>query len=153
MIIRRLSTLSFFAVAACGIAACEKPKPPAQGVDAAAVARESAFNNLKEHILQQLATCESGSWGPLPRPLYGGRGAYHGRYQFSVRTFQTYTLRKDGTQLTAKEASEAAQDWHKSSELAWYVIYDLNEPWHWPLCSRKLGLPAQLQEARDLSHS
>jgi hypothetical protein len=24
------------------------------------------------------------------------------------------------------------------------MIFDLEEPWHWPLCSRKIGMPAQV---------
>ena len=53
----------------------------------------------QQQLLQQLATCESGSWGPQPKPIYGGRGAYHGRFQFTPRTYVTYARRRDGTVL------------------------------------------------------
>lgn len=113
--------------------------------------QEVEFNDRKESLLQQLATCESGSWGPQPRPIYGSRGAYHGRFQFTLRTFMTYTRMRDGTVITSKEAAEYAQDYYKAANLAWYMIYDLNEPWHWPLCSRKLGIPNQLKAIRAIA--
>ncbi len=112
--------------------------------------REQEFEDRKQQILQQLATCESGSWGPQARPIYGSRGAYHGRFQFTPRTFVTYTRKRDGTVLTMKEAAADAQDYDKAASLAWYMIYDLEEPWHWPLCSRKLGIPAQLRAIKQL---
>lgn len=112
--------------------------------------REQEIEDRKEHLLQQLATCESGSWGPQPAPIYGGRGAYLGRFQFSVRTFITYTRMRDGTVLTTKEAADYAQNYEKAASLAWYMIYDLQEPWHWPLCSRKLGIPAQVKLIKQL---
>ena len=147
----RPATLLLLLVAAFGLAACEKPKPQAAAVGAGPTEREKEFNDHKESLLQQLATCESGSWGPQPRPIYGGRGAYHGRFQFTVRTFMTYTRMRDGTAITSKEAAEYAQDYYKAANLAWYMIYDLNEPWHWPLCSRKLGIPNQLKTIRAIA--
>ncbi|MBL0899428.1 MAG: hypothetical protein IBJ17_12120 [Reyranella sp.] len=147
----RPATLLILLIAALGLAACEKPKPQAAAVGPGPTPQEVEFNDRKESLLQQLATCESGSWGPQPRPIYGSRGAYHGRFQFTLRTFMTYTRMRDGTVITAKEAAEYAQDYYKAANLAWYMIYDLNEPWHWPLCSRKLGIPAQLRAIRAMA--
>ncbi len=147
----RPATLLILLIAALGLAACEKPKPQAAAVGPGPTPQEVEFNDRKESLLQQLATCESGSWGPQPRPIYGSRGAYHGRFQFTLRTFMTYTRMRDGTVITAKEAAEYAQDYYKAANLAWYMIYDLNEPWHWPLCSRKLGIPAQLRAIRAIA--
>lgn len=147
----RLATFPILLLAAVGLAACEKPKPQAVAVGTGPTPQEVEFNDRKESLLQQLATCESGSWGPQPRPIYGSRGAYHGRFQFTLRTFMTYTRMRDGTVITSKEAAEYAQDYYKAANLAWYMIYDLNEPWHWPLCSRKLGIPAQLKAIRAIA--
>jgi hypothetical protein len=48
-----------------------------------------------------------------------------------------------------KEAAEHP-NYHKAASLAWYAIYELEQPWHWPLCSRKLGIPAQVQQIKQL---
>ena len=99
--------------------------------------------------MQQLATCESGSWG-LHQPIYGGRGAYHGRFQFTPQTYKTYAARHDGTVLTTREAIDAAQDYDKAAKLASFMIFELGETWHWPLCSRKLGIPTKVKEINSL---
>lgn len=146
----RAPAFLFLVAVALGGTGCAQPKPQVAAVEQGITAREQEFNDRKESLLQQLATCESGSWGPQPRPIYGGRGAFHGRFQFTLRTFMTYTRMRDGTVLTSKEAAEYAQDYYKAASLAWYMIYELNEPWHWPLCSRKLGIPAQLKSLREV---
>ncbi len=150
----RAAALPVLLAAAVGVGGCASlfgPKPPEVAAAAPGpTAREQEFEERKESLLQQLATCESGSWGPSARPIHGSRGAYHGRFQFTVRTFMTYSRMRDGTQLTAKEAAEQAQDYYKAKSLTWYMMYELNEPWHWPLCSRKLRIPAQLQAIRAI---
>jgi hypothetical protein len=134
-----------------GCAGVFGPKPPVVAAVAPGLTlREQEIADRKEQLLQQLATCESGSWGPSARPIYGGRRAYHGRFQFTLRTFITYTRKRDGTELTTKEAAADVQDYDKAASLAWYMIYDLQEPWHWPLCSRKLGIPAQVNLIKQL---
>ena len=141
----RATALPFLVAASLGIGGCTNaPKQDVAAVAPGLTPREQEVADRKEQLLQQLATCESGSWGPSARPIYGGRGAYHGRFQFTLRTFITYTRKRDGTALTAKEAAAYTQDYDKAASLAWYMIYDLQEPWHWPLCSRKLGIPAQV---------
>jgi hypothetical protein len=141
----RAAILPFLVAAALVVAGCT-PKPPEVAVITPGLtAREQEIEDRKEQLLQQLATCESGSWGPSARPIYGSRGAYHGRFQFTLRTFITYTRMRDGTVLTMQEAAEYTQNYEKAASLAWYMIHDLHEPWHWPLCSRKLGIPAQLK--------
>jgi hypothetical protein len=142
----RAATLPFFVAASLLVAGCVTSKPQAVAAVAPGMtAREQELEDRKEQLLQQLATCESGSWGPSARPIYGSRGAYHGRFQFTLRTFITYTRMRDGTVLTMQEAAEYTQNYEKAASLAWYMIHDLHEPWHWPLCSRKLGIPAQLK--------
>ena len=144
---RRHSPVSRRRVAGRGRLRASKP-PEVAAIAPGLTPREQELADRKEQLLQQLATCESGSWGPSARPIYGSRGAYHGRFQFTLRTFITYTRMRDGTVLTMKEAAEYTQDYEKAASLAWYMIYDLQEPWHWPLCSRKLGIPAQLSGSR-----
>ncbi len=152
LVVTRIQTaaIPFLLAASLGVGGCVAVKPPQVAAMAPVDPRQQEIDERKENLLQQLATCESGSWGPQARPIYGGRGAYHGRFQFSVRTFITYTRMRDGTELTAREAAEHAQDYDKAASLAWYMIYELEEPWHWPLCSRKLGIPAQVKLIRQL---
>lgn len=144
------AAVPFLLAASLGVGGCVATRPPQVAAMAPVDPRQQEIDDRKEHLLQQLATCESGSWGPQPAPIYGGRGAYLGRFQFSARTFVTYTRMRDGTELTMKEAAEHAQDYHKAASLAWYMIYELEQPWHWPLCSRKLGIPAQVQQIKQL---
>ncbi len=150
----RAAALPFLVAASLSVAGCVNlfaSKPPEVAAVAPGLsAREQEIEDRKEQLLQQLATCESGSWGPSARPIYGSRGAYHGRFQFTLRTFISYTRMRDGTVLTMKEAAEYTQNYEKAASLAWYMIYDLQEPWHWPLCSRKLGIPAQLKLIKQL---
>ena len=62
-----------------------------------------------------------------------------------------YQRKRDGTQLTGREASELAHDYERAMDLAKYMIFELEEPWHWPLCSRKIGLRDQMAHIKTLS--
>jgi hypothetical protein len=104
----------------------------------------------KDDVMRELATCESGGYGPSEKPIYGGRGLYLGRMQFATRTVIIYVQRRDGVSLNPKEAAALAQDYDKAADLAKYMIFDLEEPWHWPLCSRKINLPAQIRAIKAL---
>jgi hypothetical protein len=117
---------------------------------AAAAEHERMVNERKDEVIQELATCESGGWGPSDRPIVGGRGAYLGRLQFAARTVIAYQKRRDGTQLTYKEAADLAHDWDRASDLAKFIIFDLGETSHWPLCGRKIGLTEQVKEVQSL---
>lgn len=110
----------------------------------AADERERVVDERKDEVIRQLAICESGGYGPSEKPIYGGRGLYLGRLQFATRTVIAYVQRRDGIQLNPKEAAALAQDYDRAAGLAKYMLFDLEEPWHWPLCSRKLGVPAQI---------
>ena len=117
---------------------------PHAATRAAQAERERQYDDAKDEVMRQLAICESGGYGPSEKLIYGGRGLYHGRFQFATRTVMIYVQRRDGIALNPKQASELAHDWDKSRDLAKYMIFDLEEPWHWPLCSRKIGMPAQV---------
>lgn len=104
----------------------------------------------KDEVVQSLAICESGSWGPHSNRITGGRGAYHGRFQYTARTYITFQQRRDGTVLTTQEAIAAAQDYEKAAALTEWVMFDQGETWHWPLCNRKLGLTAKVKEINAL---
>src|SRR4051794_39117266 len=84
----------------------------------------------KEEVIRKLAHCESGGFGPSERPIYGGQGAYLGRLQFSLQTVISYEVRKDGKRLSPGEAAELAHDYNRAAQLAKYMIFDLEEPWH-----------------------
>lgn len=114
-------------------------------------ALRSEIDDRKDEMMRQLAYCESGGSGPSERPIYGGRGAYLGRFQFSVNTVIGYQRKRDGTQLTHREAVELAHDYERAMDLAKYMIFELEEPWHWPLCSRKIALRDQMAHIKTLS--
>ncbi|WP_395711602.1 hypothetical protein [Reyranella sp.] len=114
-------------------------------------ALKSEIDERKDEMMRQLAHCESGGSGPSDRPIYGGRGTYLGRFQFSVTTVINYQRRRDGTQLNGREAAELAHDYERAMDLAKYMIFELEEPYHWPLCSRKIGLRDQMAHIKILS--
>lgn len=111
---------------------------------------EIFVKSRRDEVVQSLAVCESGSWGPHANRITGGRGAYHGRFQYTARTYITFQQRRDGTVLTTQEAIAAAQDYEKAASLTAWVMFDQGETWHWPLCNRKLGLTAKVKEINAL---
>jgi hypothetical protein len=104
-----------------------------------------ALEERKDEVLRQLAYCESGGSGPSERPIYGGRGTFHGRFQFTLSTLRSYVIKRDGMALSYAEAKEWAHDYERAGSVARYMIFDLEEHWHWPLCSRKLGIAAEVR--------
>jgi hypothetical protein len=105
----------------------------------------------KDKVIRQLADCETGGFGPSERPIYGGHGAYLGRMQFSVQTVISYQMRKDGRRLSGEEAAQLAHDYNRAAELAKYMIFDLEEPWHWPLCAKKISLRNNIATVKGLA--
>ena len=102
-------------------------------------------------MIRQLAHCESGGSGPSDRPIYGGRGAFLGRLQFTISTTIAYQRKRDGTQLTREQAIDLAHDYDQAASLAKYMIFELEEPWHWPLCSRKIALRNEMANIKELT--
>ena len=128
-------------------------KPPTtSGFDPQVDLRQKEIDDRKDELVRQLAHCESGGWGPSERKIVGGRGAYLGRLQFSVQTVINYQIKRDGMQLSRAEAAELAHDYDRASALAKYMIFDLEEPHHWPLCARKIGLRSQLAAVKTMSN-
>jgi hypothetical protein len=128
-------------------------KPPTtSGFEPKVDLRQQEIDERKEEIVRQLAHCESGGWGPSDRPIHGGRGAYLGRLQFTVSTVIAYQKRRDGTQLSRQEAIDLAHDYDRAGALAKYMIFDLEEPHHWPLCARKISLRSQMSAIKELSN-
>lgn len=111
--------------------------------------RTSMLDQRKDEVIRRLAQCESGGWGPSERKIYGGRGAYLGRLQFTIRTVQAYAQQRDGVQLSRQEAADLAHDYERASDLAKYMIFDLEEPWHWPVCGRKIGMVAEVRSIKN----
>lgn len=140
---------SAFAISGCQLGGTP---PTTSGFQPQVDLRQKEIDDRKEEIIRQLAHCESGGWGPSDRPIHGGRGAYLGRLQFSVQTVISYQLRKDGTQLSRQEAAQLAHDYDRAASLAKYMIFDLEEPHHWPLCSRKIGLRSQMSAIKEMSN-
>lgn len=111
---------------------------------------QQGIEERKNEVIKQLAICESGGYGPEDKPIYGGRGLYLGRLQFATRTVIAYVLKRDGVQLNPKQAAELAHDYDRAADLAKYMLFDLDEPWHWPACSKKLGVTQQVAAIKQM---
>jgi hypothetical protein len=112
-------------------------------------AKAYSVERRKDEVLRELATCESGGHGESDRPIIGGRGAYVGRFQFSPPTVVAYVKLREGRELSLSEAKELAHDYDQAADLAKFMIFDLDRAGDWPLCSRKIGLRAQVEEIRS----
>jgi hypothetical protein len=126
--------------------------PKTSGFEPPVDLRQKEIDERKEEIIRQLAQCESGGWGPSDRLIHGGRGAYLGRLQFTIGTVIAYQKRRDGAQLSRQEAIDLAHDYDRAGSLAKYMIFDLEEPHHWPLCARKIGLRSQMSAIKEMSN-
>ncbi len=104
----------------------------------------------KDEVIRQIAICESGGYGPSDHLIYGGRGQYLGRLQFATRTVMTYVQRRDGIALNPKDAAALAHDYDRAADLAKYMIFDLEEPWHWPNCAKKANANAEIAALKQL---
>ena len=134
------------------VSGCQLGTQPPQTASLAPSEPRNEIEERKDEMVRQLAHCESGGYGPSEQLIYGGRGAYLGRLQFSVQTVMSYQVRRDGTQLSRQEAAELAHDYDRAGALAKYMIFDLEEPHHWPLCARKIGLRSQMAAIKSLSN-
>lgn len=153
MVSPRTSTaIALIAVAvAMGSCAERSPYPDPRGHYPPAVAeRTRLVEERKDEVIRQLAICESGGYGPSERPIYGYRRLYLGRLQFAPRTVVLYVQKRDGIKLTTQQAIELAHDYDRAADLTKYMLFDLEEPWHWPVCSKKLGIPAQITAIKQL---
>jgi hypothetical protein len=142
-ILRELISFALVA-AACLVTGCQLGTNPPQTAPLQAEER-------KDDTILQLARCETGGVGPSEQPIYGGKGAYIGRMQFSVQTVISYQKRKDGKRLSPQEATKLAHDYDRAAELAKYMIFDLEEPWHWPHCAKRILLRSAIAAVKDLS--
>jgi hypothetical protein len=133
------------------ISGCQLGTQPPQTASLAPREPRNEIEDRKDEMVRQLAHCESGGSGPSEQPIYGGRGAYIGRLQFSVQTVMSYQLRRDGTQLSRQEAADLAHDYDRAASLAKFMIFDLEEPWHWPLCARKISLRDEMANLKQLA--
>jgi hypothetical protein len=138
--------------AALLVGGCQLGNQPPQTASLRAPAPRDEVEERKDEMMRQLAHCESGGYGPSERPIYGGRGAYLGRMQFTVQTVMSYQLKRDGRQLTRQEAVDLAHDYDRAASLAKFMIFDLEEPWHWPLCSRKIALRNEMANIKQMAN-
>jgi hypothetical protein len=152
--IYRLLTLAALlsTVAGCTVL---KQVAPAPGANHALVApppdpHQMMIEGRKDEFLRKLAMCESGMSGPSERRIYGGRGIYHGPFQFTIRTLQGWALQMDGTALTIKEATDVAHDYDRAAVIAKYAIFELDSISHWPACNRKHGLATEVRAIKAL---
>ena len=54
--------------------------------------RTREIEERKDDLLRQLAICESGGYGDSEKPIFGGGGAYVGRFQFTIRAVKVPNL-------------------------------------------------------------
>ena len=127
--------------------------PTTAGFEPKVDLRQKEIDDRKEEVIRQLAHCESGGWGPSDRPIHGSRSVYLGRLQFTTGTVIAYQRRRDGTQLSRQEAVELAHDYERAGALAKYMIFDLEETHHWPLCARKIGLRSQIVAIKEMNQA
>src|SRR5260370_9921990 len=66
--------------------------------------RQKEIEERKDEMIRQLAHCETGGSGPSERPIYGGRGAFVGRPQFSVPTVGSHQRHPHRAPLPPPEA-------------------------------------------------
>jgi hypothetical protein len=146
------STIALLLVAFAATACAHRTPPPNpnQALLAAANERARMVEERKDEVIRQIAICESGGYGPSEKPIYGGRGAYLGRLQFATRTVMSYVQKRDGIAINPRDAAALAQDYDRAASLAKYMIFDLEEPWHWPLCSKKANAAAEIAAIREL---
>jgi hypothetical protein len=137
--------LSSLALGAC-VQQTAQPKQMPGPVMSVAEAKAAALDERKNEVMRALATCESGGHGESDHPIYGGRGAFVGRFQFMPRTVMSYVQQRDGRVLNFREATELAHDYDQAKELAKYMIFEQGRINDWPLCSRKIGLANQVAE-------
>ena len=153
MTVLRLTLTLMLVGGALFVGGCQTTQTPHTASLVSAIdPQQQAIEERKDEMIRQLAHCESGGWGPSERPIYGGRGAYLGRLQFSVQTVVSYQQRRDGTRLTSKEAADLAHDYDRAASLAKYMIFELEEPWHWPLCSRKISLRNEMANIKEMKN-
>jgi hypothetical protein len=146
-----VSTSLLLATAALGGCIQSGPSAPAGApVLSMTETRISEAELRKDEMLRDLATCESGGHGETDHPIYGGRGAYVGRFQFMPRTVQNYVQEMDGRQLTYKEAVDLAHDYDQAAKVAKYMIFERGRISEWPLCNRKLQLAKQVAEIQKM---
>ena len=138
--------------AALLVGGCQLGNQPPQTASLQAPQPRDEVEERKDEMMRQLAHCETGGYGPSERPIYGGRGAYLGRLQFTVQTVISYQLKRDGRQLTRQEAVELAHDYDRAASLAKFMIFDLEEPFHWPLCSRKIALRNEMANIKQMAN-
>jgi hypothetical protein len=62
----------------------------------------------------------------------------------------SYQRKRDGTQLSRQEALDLAHDYDRAASLAKYMIFELEEPYHWPLCSRKIALRNEMANIKEM---
>ena len=141
--------LSSLALGAC-VQQTASPKTMPGPVMSVAEAKAAAVNNRKDELMRELATCESGGSGISDERIYGGRGAFVGRFQFMPRTVMLYVQQRDGRMLSFSEAKELAHDYEKAKELAKYMIFEQGRTNDWPVCARKIGLAGQVAEIQSL---
>jgi hypothetical protein len=111
---------------------------------------QQAIDERKDDLVRRIAVCESGDHGDSATEIYGGRGAYVGRLQFTRTTIINYVRVKEGRTITSGEAAEIAHDYTRAAALAKFIIFELDGIRNWPSCAHKLGLAREVVQIKQM---
>jgi hypothetical protein len=112
--------------------------------------RQQAIDERKDDLVRRIAVCESGDHGDSATEIYGGRGAYVGRLQFTRSTVINYVRVMEGRTITSGEAAELAHDYNRAAALAKFIIFELDGIRNWPSCAHKLGLAREVVQIKQM---
>ena len=141
--------LSSLALGAC-VQQTASPKTMPGPVMSVAEAKAAASTIARTSSCASSRPARAAAAARLDRRIYGGRGAFVGRFQFMPRTVMTYVQQRDGRMLSFSEAKELAHDYEQAKELAKYMIFEQGRVNDWPVCARKIGLAGQVAEIQSL---
>lgn len=109
---------------------------------------------LKADVITRLAACESAGHKESDGIIIfdSNKVASIGQLQFQVKTVQYYYKKLYSQDITAKEATLIALDYEKASKLATDIIFREggNPEKDWYICSKKLGLAAEVKVLNKL---
>lgn len=140
-------------VAAAALTGCVH-QPAAQSAPQAAVAvvdpHQQAIDERKDDLVRRIAVCESGDHGDSDAQIYGYRGMYVGRFQFTRQTVVNYVRVMEGRTITQAEAAEIAHDYNRAAALAKFIIFELDGIRNWPACAHKFGLAREVVQIKQM---
>lgn len=121
----------------------------------AGVTLESKVEDMKEDVLNKLASCESGGRKEEDGITVldsNGVGSY-GALQWQRKSFMFYWEKMTGTPINGRDAIIAAMTPEKARQLAKWVIFETDSgvAKDWVICSRKHNLQLKVDFIKELT--